>query len=75
MPLGLSAAELALIGATFLASAVEIVEAYTILLAMGLTRGWRSTVPARWPHSRCSRPDRRGGYTILRLIPHRSCSL
>jgi Ca2+/H+ antiporter, TMEM165/GDT1 family len=70
MPLGLSAAEFALIGATFLASAVEIVEAYTIVLAMGLTRGWRSagagavaalvllavlTVVA--------------GYTILRLIP------
>ena len=70
MPLGLSPAELALVGATFLASAVEIVEAYTIVLAMGLTRGWRSagagavaalvllailTVVA--------------GYTILRLIP------
>jgi Ca2+/H+ antiporter, TMEM165/GDT1 family len=29
---------------TFLASAVEFVEAFTIVLAMGLTRGWRSTL-------------------------------
>lgn len=29
--------------ATFLASAVEVVEVITILLALGLTRGWRST--------------------------------
>ena len=29
---------------TFLASAVELVEAFTIVLAMGLTRGWRSTL-------------------------------
>ena len=44
MPLGLSAAELALIGATFLASAVELVETLTIAPAIGLTRGWRSTL-------------------------------
>ncbi|MDB5074807.1 MAG: hypothetical protein JWO42_986 [Chloroflexi bacterium] len=30
--------------ATFLASAVEMVEALTIVLAAGLTRGWRSTL-------------------------------
>jgi len=29
--------------ATFLASAVEVVETVTIVLALGLTRGWRST--------------------------------
>ena len=29
---------------TFLASAVELVEAFTIVLAMGLTRGWRSAL-------------------------------
>lgn len=29
--------------ATFLASAVEVVEVVTIMLALGLTRGWRST--------------------------------
>lgn len=29
---------------TMLASAVEFVEAFTIVLAMGLTRGWRSTL-------------------------------
>ena len=29
--------------ATFLASAVETVEALTIVLAVGVTRGWRST--------------------------------
>lgn len=30
------------VSASFLASAVEITEAYTIVLAVGLTRGWRS---------------------------------
>src|SRR3954465_4754851 len=29
---------------TLLASAVEFVEAFTIVLAMGLTRGWRSAI-------------------------------
>ena len=33
-----------LVLSTFLASAVETVEALTIVLAMGLTRGWRSTL-------------------------------
>ncbi len=32
-----------LILAAFLASAVEMVEALTIVLAVGMTRGWRST--------------------------------
>lgn len=32
------------VGATFLASAVEVVEVVTIVLAVGLTRGWRSTL-------------------------------
>jgi uncharacterized membrane protein len=31
-----------LVGAAFLASAVEMVEAMTIILAVGMTRGWRS---------------------------------
>ncbi|HEX7299731.1 MAG TPA: TMEM165/GDT1 family protein [Solirubrobacteraceae bacterium] len=35
--------ELGVIGATLLASGVEFVEALTIVLAMGTTRGWRST--------------------------------
>jgi Ca2+/H+ antiporter, TMEM165/GDT1 family len=33
-----------LAASTLLASAVEFVEAFTIILAMGLTRGWRSTL-------------------------------
>jgi Ca2+/H+ antiporter, TMEM165/GDT1 family len=33
-----------LLSAVFLASAVEFVEAFTIVLAMGVTRGWRSAV-------------------------------
>ncbi len=33
-----------LVAATFLASGVEAVEALTIVLAVGLTRGWRSTL-------------------------------
>jgi uncharacterized membrane protein len=35
---------LGLVLATFLASAVETVEALTIVLAIGVTRGWRSTM-------------------------------
>jgi Ca2+/H+ antiporter, TMEM165/GDT1 family len=34
----------ALVGATFVAAFVECVEALTIVLAMGLTRGWRSAI-------------------------------
>jgi uncharacterized membrane protein len=33
-----------LAASTLLASAVEFVEAFTIVLAMGITRGWRSTI-------------------------------
>jgi uncharacterized membrane protein len=40
----LSAHELGLLAAVMLASAVEFVEAFTIVLAMGLTRDWRSTL-------------------------------
>jgi Ca2+/H+ antiporter, TMEM165/GDT1 family len=35
---------LALVGAVFMASLVEFVEAFTIVLAMGVTRGWRSAI-------------------------------
>ena len=35
---------LLLVGTAFLASAVEMVEALTIVLAVGLTRGWRSAL-------------------------------
>jgi uncharacterized membrane protein len=40
----LTAGTLALVTASLLASAVEMVEAFTIVLAMGLTRGWRSAL-------------------------------
>ena len=40
----MNASGIGLVAATFLASAVEFVEAFTIVLAMGLTRGWRSTL-------------------------------
>ena len=67
---GLTAHELALVGATFLASAVEIVEAYTIVLAMGLTRGWRSTIIGSVAAlAVLAAVTVIGGYTILRLIP------
>lgn len=33
-----------LVVAVFIASAVEVVEAFTIVLAMGITRGWRSAI-------------------------------
>ena len=40
----MSWSSLGLAASTLLASAVEFVEAFTIVLAMGLTRGWRSTI-------------------------------
>jgi uncharacterized membrane protein len=36
--------QVGLAASTFLASAVEFVEAFTIVLAMGVTRGWRSAL-------------------------------
>jgi uncharacterized membrane protein len=41
---GVSGREIALLVAVFLACAVEVVEALTIVLAVGVTRGWRSTL-------------------------------
>ena len=40
----MSGADLGLVVSVFLASAVEFVEALTIVLAMGVTRGWRSAL-------------------------------
>lgn len=40
----MTAAAIGVVTASFLASAVEVVEAFTIVLAMGLTRGWRSAI-------------------------------
>lgn len=40
----MNSAAIALIGTTFIASAVEVVEAFTIVLAMGLTRSWRAAI-------------------------------
>src|SRR5215471_10473132 len=40
----MSSGAVALVLAAFLASAVEAVEALTIVLAVGVTRGWRSTL-------------------------------
>src|SRR5215218_8329792 len=42
--MGLTPAAIALLGTTFVASAVEVVEAFTIVLAMGLTRSWRAAI-------------------------------
>lgn len=39
----MNVSDLIVVGAAFLASAVEMVEALTIVLAVGVTRGWRST--------------------------------
>jgi uncharacterized membrane protein len=44
LPLALPLGVWALVGGTFLASVVESVEALTIILAVGVTRGWRSTL-------------------------------
>jgi uncharacterized membrane protein len=40
----MTTAAIVLVAATFLASAVEGVEALTIVLAAGFTRGWRSAL-------------------------------
>jgi uncharacterized membrane protein len=40
----MTSSQAGLLTAVFLASAVEFVEAFTIVLAMGLTRGWRSAL-------------------------------
>ena len=42
--MAIPAATLGLATGTFLASAVEFVEAFTIVLAMGLTRSWRAAI-------------------------------
>ncbi len=42
--MALSAGTIGLFVAAFLASAVEFVEAFTIVLAMGITRSWRATL-------------------------------
>ena len=36
--------EVLLVAASFLACSVEMVEALTIVLAVGVTRGWRSAI-------------------------------
>jgi uncharacterized membrane protein len=41
---GVTGGAVALLVAVFLACAVEVVEALTIVLAVGVTRGWRSTL-------------------------------
>ena len=41
---GMSLSSLGIASASFLASAVEFVEALTIVLALGVTRGWRSSL-------------------------------
>src|SRR3990170_6385067 len=40
----LGAGQVGLLAAVFLASLVEFVEAFTIVLAMGMTRSWRSAL-------------------------------
>ena len=40
----MTSSQAGLLAAVFLASAVEVVEAFTIVLAMGVTRGWRSAL-------------------------------
>lgn len=68
--LDLTPAQLGLLGATFLASAVEIVETFTILLAMGLTRGWRSTIAGAISAAVVLVVVTAfAGYTLLRFIP------
>ena len=44
MPNTINTDLISLVVAAFIASAVEVVEALTIVLAMGLTRGWKSTI-------------------------------
>ena len=48
-----------LVASAFLASAVEFVEALTIVLAAGITRGWRSSLTGLAAATRRARGDRR----------------
>ena len=48
-----------LVASAFLASAVEFVEALTIVLAAGITRGWRSALAGPRRRDRRARGDRR----------------
>ncbi len=62
--------------ASFLASAVEFVEAFTIVLAMGLTRGWRS---ALWGVASAlvvlAALTAVGGYAIASWVPEAALQL
>lgn len=62
--------------AAFLASAVEFVEAFTIVLAMGLTRGWRS---ALWGVGAAlgllAAVTAIGGYAIATWVPESALQL
>jgi uncharacterized membrane protein len=62
--------------ASFLASAVEFVEAFTIVLAMGLTRGWRS---ALWGVGAAvgllAVVTAAGGYAIAAWVPESALQL
>ena len=60
-PGGMSAADLGLLVSVVLASAVEFVEALTIVLAMGVTRGWRSALAGVGDRAGGARRRHRGG--------------
>src|SRR5437867_3905034 len=61
---------------TLLASGVEFVEAFTIVLAMGVTRGWRSTLAG----TACALVALSGiaavsGYTLINWFPESALQL
>ena len=71
----MTGSQLGLILSTFLASAVEFVEAFTIVLAMGVTRGWRSalagTIAALVVLTGVTIV---AGYALIRWFPEACCS-
>ena len=68
------AGHIGLVVSTFLASAVEFVEALTIVLAMGLTRGWRSALWGVGPPRGPGGVTAVAGYALVQWFPRRRCS-
>jgi uncharacterized membrane protein len=71
-----TSSQVGLIVAVFLASAVEFVEAFTIVLAMGVTRGWRSALwGAGAAVALLGAVTAVAGYTLVEWLPESALEL
>jgi uncharacterized membrane protein len=72
----MTSSQAGLLTAVFLASAVEFVEAFTIVLAMGVTRGWRSTLwGAAAGIATLALVTAVAGYALVRWLPESALQL